>query len=47
MSNAEIAARLNVVEGTVKVYLATVLKHRDVRNRVQAAIVACDAGLIP
>ncbi len=47
LSNAEIAARLNVVEGTVKVYVATVLKHLDVRNRVQAAIVAYEAGLIP
>ncbi|CAL9489782.1 Transcriptional regulatory protein DesR [Actinosynnema sp. ALI-1.44] len=47
LSNAEIAARLNLVEGTVKVYVATVLKHLDVRNRVQAAIVAHEAGLIP
>jgi DNA-binding NarL/FixJ family response regulator len=47
LSNAEIGRRLHVVEGTVKVYVSTVLARLDVRNRVQAAIVAHDAGLIP
>ncbi|MEU6151294.1 response regulator transcription factor [Actinosynnema sp. NPDC047251] len=47
LSNAEIAERLHVVEGTVKVYVGNVLRHLDVRNRVQAAIVAYEAGLIP
>ncbi|SFP75583.1 DNA-binding response regulator, NarL/FixJ family, contains REC and HTH domains [Amycolatopsis arida] len=47
LSNAEIARRLHVVEGTVKVYVSTVLERLDVRNRVQAAIVAHEAGLIP
>ena len=47
MSNAEIADRIHVAEGTVKVYVSTVLRNLDVRNRVQAAIVAYEAGLIP
>jgi len=47
MSTAEIARRIHVVEGTVKVYVSTILTRLDVRNRVQAAIVAHEAGLIP
>ncbi|GAA1332235.1 response regulator transcription factor [Saccharothrix algeriensis] len=47
LSNAEIAARLRLVEGTVKVYVSALLRRLDVRNRVQAAIVAHEAGLIP
>lgn len=46
-SNAEIAGRLHVVEGTVKVYVSTILSRLGVRNRVQAAIIAHDAALIP
>ncbi len=47
LSNSEIAARIHVVEGTVKVYVSSILKRLDLRNRVQAAIVAHEAGLIP
>ncbi|WP_238012877.1 response regulator transcription factor [Dactylosporangium sp. AC04546] len=47
LSNAEIAARLFLVEGTVKAYVSTVLSRLEVRNRVQAAIVAYQAGLVP
>lgn len=47
LSNAEIADRLHVVEGTVKVYVGNVLRQLGLRNRVQAAIVAYEAGLIP
>jgi DNA-binding NarL/FixJ family response regulator len=47
LSNAEIGRRLHVVEGTVKIYVSTILGRLGVRNRVQAAIVAHDAGLIP
>ncbi|MCW3845501.1 response regulator transcription factor, partial [Micromonospora yasonensis] len=40
LSNAEIARRLHLVEGTVKSYLTSVFTRLDVRNRVQAAILA-------
>ncbi|MFE1954636.1 MULTISPECIES: response regulator [Streptomyces] len=46
LSNPEIAARLHLVEGTVKAYVSTVLDRLGVRNRVQAAIVAYEAGLL-
>ncbi|MFI6324295.1 response regulator [Nonomuraea sp. NPDC050556] len=46
MSNAEIARRLFIVEGTVKAYVSAILTRLDVRNRVQAAIVAYEAGLV-
>lgn len=47
LSNAEIAARLHVVEGTVKVYVSTIFRQLGVRNRVQAAIIAHESGIIP
>lgn len=47
LSNAEIAATIHVVEGTVKVYVSTILRQLGVRNRVQAAIIAHESGLIP
>jgi DNA-binding NarL/FixJ family response regulator len=46
LSNAEIAARLYLVEGTVKAYVSAVLLRLGVKNRVQAAIVAHEAGLV-
>ncbi|MGH8794574.1 MAG: response regulator [Stackebrandtia sp.] len=46
LSNAEIAARMHVVEGTVKAYVSAVLHRLEVRNRVQAAIVAYEAGIV-
>ncbi|MEH1123650.1 response regulator transcription factor [Micromonospora sp. CPCC 206061] len=46
LSNAEIARRLYLVEGTVKSYVSTILTRLDVRNRVQAAIIAYEAGLV-
>ncbi|GAB3567998.1 response regulator transcription factor [Amycolatopsis endophytica] len=46
LSNAEIAGRLHVVEGTVKVFVSAILRHLEVRNRVQAAIIAYEAGLV-
>ncbi|MFI9024031.1 response regulator [Streptomyces sp. NPDC053560] len=46
LSNAEIARRLHVVEGTVKAYVSRILDRLDVRNRVQAAILAHEAGLV-
>jgi DNA-binding NarL/FixJ family response regulator len=44
-SNAEIARTLYVVEGTVKAHVSAILIKLAVRNRVQAAIVAYEAGL--
>ncbi|WP_344874855.1 response regulator transcription factor [Nonomuraea antimicrobica] len=46
MSNAEIARELHIVEGTVKAYVSAILTRLDVRNRVQAAIIAYEAGLV-
>ncbi|MFB9968076.1 response regulator [Sinosporangium siamense] len=47
LSNAEISARLFLVEGTVKAYVSAILGRLEVRNRVQAAVLAYEAGLIP
>ncbi|MGV2917563.1 response regulator [Streptomyces alfalfae] len=47
LSNPEIAARLHLVEGTVKAYVSAVLERLGVRNRVLAAIVAYEADLVP
>jgi DNA-binding NarL/FixJ family response regulator len=46
LPNAEIARRLNVVEGTVKVFVSSILRRLEVANRVQAAIIAFEAGLV-
>ncbi len=46
LSNAEIAARLFLVEGTVKAYVSAVLTRLDVKNRVRAALLAYEAGLV-
>ena len=45
-SNAEIGRRLFLVEGTVKAHVSTVFTRLGVRNRVQAAVLAHEAGIV-
>ncbi|WP_323181826.1 response regulator transcription factor [Streptomyces sp. NBC_01408] len=46
LSNAEIGRRLHLVEGTVKAHVSAILGKLGVRNRVEAAIAAYEAGII-
>ncbi|WP_017536983.1 response regulator [Nocardiopsis halophila] len=46
MSNGEIARRLFLVEGTVKGHVSTILTRVGARNRVEAAVMAHEAGLV-
>ncbi|TDB73884.1 response regulator transcription factor [Micromonospora sp. KC721] len=45
LSNSQIARRLHLVEGTVKGHVSALLARLDLGNRVQAAILAHEAGL--
>lgn len=47
LSNAEIAKRMYLVEGTVKAYVSAILTTLGARNRVEAAITAYEAGVGP
>lgn len=46
LSNADIANELYLVEGTVKAYVSTILARLGTKNRVQAAVLAYEAGLV-
>jgi len=44
-SNKDIAAKLGIVDGTVKLHVRAVLKKLDVQSRVQAAVLAISENL--